>query len=556
MQPFAGAQNKVALYARVSTDEQREGNTIESQVTELERFAKQNGWQIHARYLDQGWSGALLARPELDRLRDDAGRGLFGAVLLNDVDRLARDVSHLGVIKRDLERKGVRLIFRKLPTGTDPLSNFMINILGSFAEFEREMIADRTRRGIRHKVEVRKQYLGTTPPYGYTYIKKILNSGKGILKINETEAKVVRQIFEWTAYDKLTSFRIARRLTSMRVPTKTGGSVWHPSVVSGILRNETYIGRWLYSKTMPFKASRPRTTTPYKKDKSSRRLRPRSEWIEVSLPPELQIVDKNLWAAARRQVDSNPRLSPRNVKFKYLLRGLLRCASCSRALRGVYCRDQYKIYVYYCCTGKCGKTPWVPRSLLEVAVWNAIKQLLLDPDKLESRVTSALTKTQEQKFQVQEQQKEWSLGEIEKAELELFKQYQATGVSAEQLRVALDRLQRQKAGILKSKPSDLDTESVHFAVREYCEQIKRELQHADFGMKERILRHVITTVVVGRQFFTIRGAIVISSSQPSTTEDSTAAHLTLKTPNHSDAVAEFEITLPLPPKKPRSRRKR
>lgn len=106
---------RVALYARVSTEEQREGQTIESQVKELERFALQKEWDICGVYRDEGWSGSMLARPNLDRLRDDASKKLFDAVLINDVDRLARDVSHLGVIKRDLERTSVQVIFRKLP---------------------------------------------------------------------------------------------------------------------------------------------------------------------------------------------------------------------------------------------------------------------------------------------------------------------------------------------------------------------------------------------------------------------------------------------------------
>src|SRR5882724_3866491 len=106
---------RVALYCRVSTEEQREGQTIESQIKELERFANDKNWIIVGIYKDEGWSGSLLARPELDHLRDDASRGLFNAILINDVDRLARDVTHLGVIKRDFERKAVRVIFRKLP---------------------------------------------------------------------------------------------------------------------------------------------------------------------------------------------------------------------------------------------------------------------------------------------------------------------------------------------------------------------------------------------------------------------------------------------------------
>src|SRR5260221_12232333 len=98
---------RAVIYARVSSEEQREGQTIDSQIAELERFARAQEWILVSVYKDEGWSGAVLVRPELDRLRDDASKKLFDVVLLNDVDRLARDVSHIGVIRRDLERQGV-----------------------------------------------------------------------------------------------------------------------------------------------------------------------------------------------------------------------------------------------------------------------------------------------------------------------------------------------------------------------------------------------------------------------------------------------------------------
>src|SRR5581483_229371 len=166
------------------------------QISELDRFAREKTWPITGIYKDDGWSGGVMERPELDRLRDDARKGVFDAVLINDVDRLARDVAHLGVIKRDLERQGVKVIFRKLPADTSPTSNLMVNILGSFAEFERELIADRTRRGRRHKIEVRKQYLGAKAPYGFRYTPKAKAGGDaGKLEIQPEEAAVVRQMF-------------------------------------------------------------------------------------------------------------------------------------------------------------------------------------------------------------------------------------------------------------------------------------------------------------------------------------------------------------------------
>jgi site-specific DNA recombinase len=240
---------RLAIYARVSTEEQKEGQTIDSQIAELERFARESGWEIREIYKDEGWSGAVMARPQLDHLRDDARKGIFQAVLLNDVDRLARDVAHLGVIKRDLERSGVRVIFRKLPSETSPTYNLMVNILGSFAEFEREMIADRTRRGRRHKVEVKKEFLGCIAPYGFRYIpKEKAADQKGYLELNPDEAHVVKQMFEWVSAEGLSARKVVERLNQTRVPTRMGSPIWWKSSVLRILHCEVYAGRWHYNK--------------------------------------------------------------------------------------------------------------------------------------------------------------------------------------------------------------------------------------------------------------------------------------------------------------------
>src|ERR1700730_2478927 len=213
MPETADAGLRLAIYARVSTEEQRDGQTIDSQISELERFSREKCWLIAAIYKDEGWSGGVMERPELDRLRDDAQKGVFEAVLINDVDRLARDVAHLGVIKRDLERKGIKVIFRKLPSDASPTNNLMVNILGSFAEFERELISDRTRRGRRHKVEVRKQYLGSNTSYGYRYITKDRLAGtEGTLEVIREEATVLVEMFGWVDQDGLSARRVLVRL--------------------------------------------------------------------------------------------------------------------------------------------------------------------------------------------------------------------------------------------------------------------------------------------------------------------------------------------------------
>ncbi len=180
----------------------------------------------------------MLARPELDRLRDDASKGVFDIVLINDVDRLARDVAHLGVIKRDLERKGVQVIFRKLPAEKSPTQNLMVNILGSFAEFERELISDRTRRGKRHKVEVRKQFLGSIAPYGYRYTRKDRAAGtEGILRSTRRKRDTgAAGATKWVAEEGLSARKVVGRLNELRVLPRNGESPWAKSTVLRILR--------------------------------------------------------------------------------------------------------------------------------------------------------------------------------------------------------------------------------------------------------------------------------------------------------------------------------
>ena len=280
-------QLRVAVYARVSTDEQKEGQTIDSQVSELERFAAERGWRVAEVYKDEGWSGSLMARPKLDRLRDDASRGLFDAVLINDVDRLARDVTHLGVIKRDLERHRINVIFRKLPSEKSPTYNLMVNILGSFAEFEREMISDRTRRGRRYKVEVRKEFLGSIPPYGLSYTPKNQSADKrGALDIVPEEAAIARQMFRWVDAGSLSARKVVDRLNELGIPPRKRGRLWAKSSVLRILRNEVYAGVWYYNKHQSCEPIRPPKNGGYRKS-SKTGLRKRN-WLTAArkAPPD------------------------------------------------------------------------------------------------------------------------------------------------------------------------------------------------------------------------------------------------------------------------------
>lgn len=381
---------RCAIYCRVSTEEQKEGGTIDSQIRELEDFAHANSHIITARYIDEGWSGAVIKRPELDRLRDEANNGLFEAVLVNDVDRLSRELTHLGIIKKDIERKNIKLIFKKLPNNGDPISNFMVNMLGSFAEFERELIADRTRRGRRYKVEVRKLIFGNVPPYGYAYVKKDREKGtEGHYEINEQEAKIVKMIFSWVIKDGISQREVVRRLTVLKIPARKGSTRWGRSSVHKILTNETYTGITYYNKHQAVENNEHKATRYYKHSKTGLRLRPRKEWIPIPLPDSLKIIDKKTFLTAQAQFKKNKVFASRNTKYSYMLKGLVKC-QCGSSFTGEPCHGR----LYYRC-GNRNKTFPLPKECkagiitahkLESIVWNSVVNAVRNPKVISDQI--------------------------------------------------------------------------------------------------------------------------------------------------------------------------
>lgn len=518
MSDSAAAQTfRVTIYARVSSEEQREGQTIDSQIAELERFAREKGWLLIDVYRDEGWSGALLSRPALDRLRDDAARKRFDIVLLNDVDRLARDVAHLGIVKRDLERCGVRVVFRKLPSDESPTYNLMVNVLGSFAEFEREMIADRTRRGRRHKVEVRQQFLGTLAAYGYRYIPKDKASSRdGYLEVVPEEAALVRQMYEWVDSEALSARQVVERLNHLQARPRKGRR-WAKSTVLRVLRNEMYAGVWHYNKHYSSESLRPSTTNRYKRAvKNSCRLRPREEWLPVLLSAELHIVPRDLWQRVQLQLTKNVTFSPRNAKHSYLLKGLVRCGGCGAAYVGDPSHSKY----YYRCLNRCKQMPTVKEKCLDDTVWSAVAEAVLNPstildqvNRLHAREIVATRIHSSQSRTVGR-----ALEQVRKEETRLLEAYRTGIISPAQLGRELEQLkQRQNALEVRSASLLKHTESSgsnnrRCTLEEYCRRAAERLETFDIGERQRFLRLLIDNVIFEGEQVRIRAVIPLNDS--------------------------------------------
>ncbi len=516
MAEFPEAAMRLAVYARVSTEEQREGQNIDSQVAELERFSRDKCWPIVETYKDEGWSGGVMARPELDRLRDDAQKGVFEAVLINDVDRLARDVAHLGVIKRDLEKKGIKVIFRKLPSDTSPTSNLMVNILGSFAEFERELISDRTRRGRRHKVEVRKQYLGSNTAYGYRYTPKDRLTGKeGILEVAPEEAAVVRQMFEWVDQESLSARRVLQRLNDLKIPPQKGASEWAKSSVLRLLHNEMYAGVWYYNKFQGCEPANPATDQRYRKRvKCSVRQRPHDEWLPLQLPQSLHLVPHERWERVQEQLKRNYSFSPRNEKHAYLLKGLVKCGACGARYVGNPCHGKF----YYRCIAHCKRMPSIRELTLDEAVKRSVENVILNPSTIMApyRQLEKADATERKQREETAPMIESELKRLDTEEERVLEAYRTGIISPAQLGQQLEKIKTRRTA-LQVQGSELQpkqpvlAEQVERAVTDYCAEAAKNLANFSHEQWREFLRIIIKQVVFRGNEITIQGQIPLET---------------------------------------------
>jgi site-specific DNA recombinase len=465
---------------------------------------------VVAVYPDEAWSGAALARPALDRLRDDARKKLFDAVLINDVDRLARDVTHLGIIKRDLEQSGVQVIFRKIPSENSPTHNLLVNILGSFAEFEREMILDRTRRGRRHKAETRQQFIGALAPYGYRYIPATANNPSGRLLVNPEEAVIVRKIYDWVDREGLTAREVAARLTREGIRPRKGGPIWQRSSTLHVLRGTIYDGIWHYNKhQLSFRRTLLPGAEPQGK-KTSLRLRPREEWIPVSLPDALRIVSHEQWLRVQAQLDRNRCFSPRNAKHEYLLSALVRCGGC----QGPYCGSPSHGRFHYRCWRRCKRMPQIAESMLDDSVWLAMEEALSNPRILKDAIQKIdWRQSADNRAETQVQA---ALDGIKNEETRIFEAYRLNVLTPEQLARELEQLavrrkvlEKQQCEFVQPKRTN---RSVQMTVEEYCREIRRRLVNLTFETKRNVLRLLLRRIVFEGDQVRISGVIPLAAS--------------------------------------------
>ena len=379
----------VAIYGRVSTSNQENEGTIESQLLAVREFAKKNGYVVIKEYLDEGWSGDTLVRPALDQLRLEAKQKIWEGVVIYDPDRLARRYSYQELVMDELREAGIEVMFITTPAPKNPEEKVMYGMRGIFSEWERMKITERFRLGKVRKVK-EGHLLVSEPLYGYSYILK--DSDKdGYYVINPEEAKVVKMLFNWVGEEGLTFRKIVRRLQELGIkPRKSKRGVWNTSTLSTLFRNKAYIGEARWGSTYAVVPVNPTNKEKYRKfKKSSRKNKPEEEWIASKIPVPI-IIDRELFLKVRSRLAINFELSRRNTKNEYLLGGKIYC-QCGRRRTGE--GALHGKHLYYRCTDRVLRHPLpkvcdekgVNARMADRLVWGKLAKLMASKELLKAQ---------------------------------------------------------------------------------------------------------------------------------------------------------------------------
>jgi site-specific DNA recombinase len=393
--------SEVAFYARVSSEQQATAHTILSQVAALRQRIAEDGFVLVAEreFIDEGYSGATLLRPALERLRDLIATGALDRVYVHSPDRLACKYAYQVLLVDEWQRAGVEVIFLNRALGQSPEDNLLLQVQGMLAEYERAKILERSRRGKRHAAQTGSPSVLSGAPYGFRYVSVVEGGGQARYELLPEQARVIQQIFTWIGRERASLGVVCRRLKQCGEASPKGKPCWDRTTVWGILKNPAYIGQAAFGKThqVPRQAKLVRPLRGKgalsKHTTSTRDVNPQ-EWIHIPVPP---VIEESLFAAVQEQLTENQRHARQGQRgARYLLQGLVCCQQCGYAYYGKAIspsarKGHPRAYAYYRCLGtdayrfggeRVCSNRQVRTDLLETAVWQQVCALLQDPQRL------------------------------------------------------------------------------------------------------------------------------------------------------------------------------
>jgi len=376
----------IAIYARVSSEDQQERGTIENQIEFAKKYCDLHQLNIVRIYKDDGISGTVPfeSRPEASIMLQDAQEKKFDTLLFYRLDRFGRSARTILNGVHTLEQYGIKIKSMTEPFDTsDPSGRFLLTILAGVADLERSNILDRLWHGANRAARNGK-WLGGICPYGYHIDKE------GFLAISDTplpgfdmsEMDVVRLVFQLTVEQNMSTYKIADYLNLLHLPTKyiiddrkinvskrkvSTAGVWTPGRIRSMIVQTSYKGIHFYGKHT----------------KKAREL------IEREVPA---IVTEEVWDKAQLVLKNNRLEAMRSAKYKYLLRSLVKCSQCGLTFSGAcYKGPKGQPTLYYVCNGKTAyrgkflggcKSKNISASWLDKKVWNDCVSFINNPGEL------------------------------------------------------------------------------------------------------------------------------------------------------------------------------
>jgi site-specific DNA recombinase len=533
-------EKTAAIYARVSSDQQKENHTIQSQTAALVEYAKTHGYAVPCQwqFQDEGYSGATLLRPGLEAVRDLAAAGQIAAVLVYSPDRLSRKYAYQVLLAEEFSRGGVELVFLQAPSAATAEDQLLVQFQGMIAEYERAQIAERSRRGKRHRAQQGSINVLCGAPYGYRYVKKS-DVTAAYYQVVEAEAVVVRMIFDWYTRTGLSIGAITRELNQRQIPTRSGNGRWERSTVWGILRNPAYFGRACFGKTE--RRERQRITRRVRQRgcppprQSASQDRPRQEWIEIPVPA---LISEETFALAQEQLQKNRQFASRRSIRPTLLQSLLVCQQCGYALYGA-CggRKPHGILYYYRCIGSdswrhlngpvCHNRP-VRQDYLDELIWREVLRLVQDPTLIQSEIERRMQEAKKaDPLRQREQYLDREQARLQSKVARLVTAYQEELITLEQLRERMPELRQQEQAArseLQSLRMAVQDQSRYLRVVDSLSDFRARLQNnadrLDLVGRRKIIRLLVKEIFVGTDTITIRHSIPLANSKPQPTDPS------------------------------------
>jgi site-specific DNA recombinase len=511
----------VAFYARVSSDQQAQERTIDSQIHALVERIAADGFTLdeHLRFIDDGHSGTTLLRPALERLRDQIAARTINRLYVLAPDRLARKYAYQVLLLDEFTRVGVEVVFLNHALGSSPEENLLLQVQGMIAEYERAKILERSRRGKLQAARRGSVNVLLQAPYGYRRIDRHEGQGEAALVIHEDEARVVRDVFRWVAEERCTLGAVVRRLKEAGIVSPEGKANWSRGTIAGLLRNSTYQGSAKYGKTRvgerrvrlrPAKGQPAQPKRPFGIYKTAP-----ADQIAIATPA---LVTPEQFATVAEQLQENQkRHRQRKEGASHLLQGLIVCAQCDHAFYGKPVTSTYKNkksrYVYYRCVGcepyrfggtKVCTNRQVRADTLESAVWTDVAALVSDPKRMAEEVRRRLSPQPEagrEAERLAEQIRRTRLGlgrvmdayengAIERAEFEQRNQ---------RLRTRLGELETQVQASDRQNAEATHAEAILASLNQFAATVQDRLATANWNLKRDVIRALVKRVEIDKE---------------------------------------------------------